>query len=149
MKLRASKSSVNNVMRICPTIIACTWIVHKPFIEAISYVLHQQDQNTQTHNHQQPSINLPSVHHPVEYHIMNGLQLVHHAGSCIGHCRATRLEMDHFCSEQNSCSARPTQEIVQSVAQEEKWPGCCDTPPKTRNVEGELPWNACKCPGLI
>ena len=58
---------------------------------------------------------------------MNGLQLVHHAGSCIGHCRATRLEMDHFCAEQQYT---PVQETRRTVVQEEKWQGCCNAPSK-------------------
>ena len=81
---------------------------------------------------------------PIDYHIMNSLQLVHHAGSCIGHCRATRLEMDHFCFEPSNShteattpSVEPKQEDMQLMKQIEGWRRCCTAISQTGNEGGK------------
>ncbi|KAL5376957.1 hypothetical protein DPSP01_010065 [Paraphaeosphaeria sporulosa] len=67
---------------------------------------------------------------------MNAIQLSHHAGSCIGHCRAQRHEMD--CHDDGVVEASTShiehvqveqkEKFVLPIALEERWEGTCHVP---------------------
>ncbi|KAF2444549.1 hypothetical protein P171DRAFT_432551 [Karstenula rhodostoma CBS 690.94] len=60
---------------------------------------------------------------------MNGIQLSHHAGACVGHCRAQRREMDISCGEGvakemagSVCEVQGQKGLfVRPIVHEERW----------------------------